>query len=723
MPSFWAKNILGRCYSAGRFRCAALAAWVALYAASPGGLKPLVRAYRSHPTPQAREAVASYAAANPSESALAKLALGIAAYEQKTYPEAIANLQGLTARLPRIADYAAYYLAAARVESNGFDGVPKELSAVHAVELPSPLAAKAWVLEARALEFTAPSEGIRILREHYAALPQPEGDLALADCYQAARDLPNAAVYYQRVYYQYPAGDPATKAATALAALKNTMGAAYPNPTPRQMLMRGDKLLDLRNYADARAEFEAASSQGKGFEQDQARVRLGVVDLRSGKTSAAYLYLNGLAIPESEADAERLYYVEESARQLNNEDAMMGAVRRLSERYTLSPWRLKALVDAASRFAVTNRPSEFIPLYKAAYEAFPKDPAAGNYHWKIAFQAYLHDQSDAVDLLREQLRKYPKSATAGAALYFLGRSAERKNGLGAAHAYYERLARALPNTYYAMLARDRLRQPDVKNAVTGAEAAQFLSTVEFPAAKTLVTQSTHATAVRIERSRLLRAAGLADLAEAELRFGALTDAQPSLVAMEFAAEADAPYQGLHFMKSFASDYLNLEMSAAPRKFWEYLFPAPYRAELFADARAHGLDPYLVAGLIRQESEFNPEAVSRANADGLMQVRPGTGRDFARRAGIPRFSPNMLFQPQTNLKIGTMVLRSMLDQQGGSVEQTLAAYNAGPRHVGEWLSWNQYREPAEFVESIPFPETRDYVQAVLRNAEMYRRLYP
>jgi soluble lytic murein transglycosylase len=66
---------------------------------------------------------------------------------------------------------------------------------------------------------------------------------------------------------------------------------------------------------------------------------------------------------------------------------------------------------------------------------------------------------------------------------------------------------------------------------------------------------------------------------------------------------------------------------------------------------------------------------------------------------------------------------MLDRQGGNVERTLAAYNAGPHMVAQWIAWNTYREPAEFVESIPFTETRDYVQAVLRNAEMYRRLYP
>jgi soluble lytic murein transglycosylase len=192
--------------------------------------------------------------------------------------------------------------------------------------------------------------------------------------------------------------------------------------------------------------------------------------------------------------------------------------------------------------------------------------------------------------------------------------------------------------------------------------------------------------------------------------------------MELADSADAPHQALRIMKSWSPDYLNLPVPAAPRKFWELLFPLPYRTDLVRDAKDRDLDPYLLAGLIRQESEFNPQAVSRAKAYGLTQIRPATGRQFARKAGVPKFTTRVLSQPAANLKIGTSILRSMLDQQGGKLEQTLAAYNAGPERVVQWMSWNTYREPAEFVESIPFTETRDYVQAVLRNAEMYRRLY-
>jgi len=102
--------------------------------------------------------------------------------------------------------------------------------------------------------------------------------------------------------------------------------------------------------------------------------------------------------------------------------------------------------------------------------------------------------------------------------------------------------------------------------------------------------------------------------------------------------------------------------------------------------------------------------------------PSTGRQVSRKLGIQRFRANMLFQPDTNLQIGTYYLRSLLDQLMGQSEQALASYNAGKRHVTSWLTWSQFREPAEFVETIPFNETRNYVQTVLRNADVYRRLY-
>ncbi|PWU04940.1 MAG: hypothetical protein C5B51_15880 [Terriglobia bacterium] len=720
------RNCLAKIIRARWYRVLAAAALCAVNlaaASAPGSLAALVRAYRESPTPAHLTAVEAFAGAHAKETsgALARLALGVTAYERGEYPDAIGRLQDLSSKLPLIADYTGYYLAAARVEANDFAGVTQDLAQVHS-SVPSLFAGRAWLLEARALKAAQPAESIRLLRDHYRELPQPDGDLTLADSYQAAGELARAADFYQRIYYQYVSGDAATRAAAALVTLKDALGPAYPPPLPQQMLQRADRLMDSREYRQARSEYEALAGQLADLERDQARVRIGAADFLGGNTAAAYPYLRGLDLTQSEADAERLYYLEECARRLTDDDEISSALKRLAERYPRSPWRLKALLSAANRFLLANRPADFVPLYRAVYEDFPSSAAAPQSHWKIAFQAYLEKRNDASDLLREHLLRYPAHASAGSTLYFLGRIAEADSEWTSARAYYTRLDTSFPNTYYAVLARQRLSRPEIGSASAPAKAADFLAGLALPAAKPVPAEATSATAARIERSHLLRTAGLDDLADGELRFGARNGGQPALLGMEMAGSAEAAYQALRMMKSMTSDYLNLPLASAPRKYWELLFPIPYRESLQANARANELDPYLVAGLIRQESEFNPQALSRANAYGLTQVRPDTGRQYARRAGVTRFTNRLLFQPAANLKIGTIVLRSMLDQNGGNLEQTLASYNAGPHRVAEWLTWRTYSEPAEFVESIPFTETREYVQAVLRNADIYRRLY-
>jgi soluble lytic murein transglycosylase len=164
------------------------------------------------------------------------------------------------------------------------------------------------------------------------------------------------------------------------------------------------------------------------------------------------------------------------------------------------------------------------------------------------------------------------------------------------------------------------------------------------------------------------------------------------------------------------------MDQVPDIYWRLLFPQPYWSDLVADSQANNLDPYLVASLIRQESEFNPGAVSRANAYGLMQLLPSVGKSLAKKQKMKGFNTTQLLNPSVNLKLGTLNLRNVLDRFGGQQEYALAAYNAGDTPVRRWMSSADYKDIAEYVESIPYTETREYVQAIIRNQQIYRALY-
>src|SRR5450759_4380266 len=293
------------------------ALWYSSLCAAPvtGSLAILVRAYRESPSLARRGAIASYIAGHPKDAALANLALGIAAYEQKNYPAAIAGLNPLQGKLAPIDDYAAYYLALARVESNDFEVAAALLAAARRN---SPLNGKSWLLEARALKASVAADAVRLLREHYAELPQPEGDVTLADCYQAANDLAHAAEFYQRIHYHYLSGAAASRATAALLTLKDTMGSDYPPPGAALLLHRADRLMEATEYALARKEYQTVAAQAGGPEtdhaRDQARVRIGAADFLAGKTALAWPYLRGLEVADADAAAERLYYLAECAR-------------------------------------------------------------------------------------------------------------------------------------------------------------------------------------------------------------------------------------------------------------------------------------------------------------------------------------------------------------------------------------------------------------------------
>jgi soluble lytic murein transglycosylase len=153
-----------------------------------------------------------------------------------------------------------------------------------------------------------------------------------------------------------------------------------------------------------------------------------------------------------------------------------------------------------------------------------------------------------------------------------------------------------------------------------------------------------------------------------------------------------------------------------------LFPKAYWDALKTYSNQNELDPYLVASLIRQESEFNPGAISHANAYGLMQLLPSVGKRVAKEVNLRSFSTSKLLDPTANIQLGTRYFRQMIEDNGGKVEYALAAYNAGNHRVVQWLADGTYRDVPEFVESIPFTETREYVQAIVRNVSVYKRLY-
>jgi soluble lytic murein transglycosylase len=175
------------------------------------------------------------------------------------------------------------------------------------------------------------------------------------------------------------------------------------------------------------------------------------------------------------------------------------------------------------------------------------------------------------------------------------------------------------------------------------------------------------------------------------------------------------------MKRALPSAASASIKGVPLAYWRILYPEPWWDTIKAESAKNNLDPYLVASLIRQESEFNPSVVSYANAWGLMQLLPPVGKALAKEEGMNHFQTFQLLDPETNIRLGTRYLRQRIERFGGVPEYALAAYNAGDSRVVDWEAAGPYQGMDEFVESIPFTQTREYVEAILRNVETYKAI--
>ena len=428
-----------------------------------------------------------------------------------------------------------------------------------------------------------------------------------------------------------------------------------------------------------------------------------------------------------DAEAERLYLLSETQRSTSDEEAVERTLNELRRFGPASPWLEQALLSAGNMYLLKRDYDRAIDYFRELQQRFPNGGHASSAHWKAAWLAFRQLRiEEARQGFEQQIALYPDSAEIPNALYWRARLAEEEGNPAMARAFYQKLSDRFRNYYYAEFGRQRLK------GLPGAAKEDAPHYALLDHISPLSTAGKIAAAdppddnLRVERARLLSNGALADMAVRELQAAASKDEEGGTWAPPEMARV---YQdigrydrAIEIMKHSTPNYFAVDLPDLPRPYWEALFPKAYWADLRKYSLLNGLDPYLVASLIRQESEFNALALSRANAVGLMQLLPKTGKTVAKQVKLKRYSAPQLYTPAVNLQLGTRYFKDMVDKYNGQFEYALAAYNAGTDRVADWLGQGHYRDPQEFVESIPFTETREYVQAILRNANVYRQLY-
>lgn len=515
-----------------------------------------------------------------------------------------------------------------------------------------------------------------------------------------------AAAAFDRLDREYPLSQPARQARTRLTSLA---GALPPVPAPeraRRLLERGNALLEVGRTTEAVASLRAVSLASLDpDEADLARVRLGTALVRLGRRTEGRALLQKPKPDSPYAGEAAFRLAADNARRTRSAQPYVA----VADRYRGTPWGEQALLSLANHYQKDALDADAAPWYRRLLAEYPDGPNAERAAWRAGWDDYRARRYEQAAQVYESTarRRPPTNATAGL-LYWSGRSRQALGQDERARELFAETVRRYQHAYHGMRARDALAR------MGGAVATPPSVSAEAPAPELPLPEP------RARRARQLLL--LERLDEAALELQLLPDTRmvkATLAWLDWQRGRFRP--AITAMKRAFPEWVGEAGDRLPRGVWQVMFPIRYDQELLAAAREDGLDPALVAALILQESSYDAAAHSRAGARGLMQVMPATGSRIARAKGV-RFRRAALYDPKTSLDFGTHYLRQMSERYDGAVEKVLAAYNAGPHRVDAWTLARGEQPAEDFIETIPFTETRNYVMIVLANREQYRRLY-
>lgn len=676
-------------------------------------LRPMAEQLVATRTPAAFAAVTAYARRHQGDAAAtAWLALGYADLQEGRFNEAVASLRAARSASDTLVDYEdflearAEHLAGQQPQAaallTGF--ATRHPESIFNPEVPELLA---QILLAQ----SNPAEAARVL----AAAPESAGrrgyQLAQAQVAEALGHINQAAQLYRHVLVAYPLSAEAGTARTRIQAL----GVDSILTVADQRLL-ADADYRAHRYAEAATQYRALARESGMTAEMRASDLVAAADCDLHLKRLTPSVAEALPAVGEDSAARRIELLLELARGRGDDAAVADRIGELQSRFPHSPWLAEALFSAANMNLLSRNYPQATTYYSALATQFPSAEHAAAAHWRAGWLSYrqgLYAQADQI--FAQQIQLYPAAQETVSALYWRARLTESQDHQPALAAQrYRALIANYTHYFYAQMARQRLTalgQPET----TSADLARRRFSI--PHLDTEIPDDDP----HLLKARLLINAGLGAYVPQEIAAVPDSASWGAVAEARLYASYGETFRALRLMKRALPFAASAPIAAIPFEDWRILFPQPYWSTIVAESARNNLDPCLVASLIRQESEFNPSAISGANAFGLMQLLPSVGRQMAREEGIGPIATRQLLDPVLNIRLGTRYLRQLLDHFGNVPEYALAAYNAGENRVTDWQAAGPYSGMDEFVESIPFTETRGYVESILRNREIYREL--
>ena len=654
---------------------------------------------------------------------------GIASYKEERYEEAIAHLETSLRTPTEWEEYPYFYLLKSHwkaehvAEALGFckafqQRFPKSplIDRVAYIEAEGYQKSSAYWLASRAYESYLEKKEFAEVRLRYGeALEQLER-------------FSEAYANYQRIREKWPRS---SEARTAKFRARKIVE-EYPESTEsmsRASALREEARLCLREraYTEALAFYEEL----QGFPMSQAergRLLLNQIIAHAGRRDlqTAHRVLRSLMreVPGSEEIPEGLLVVGRGYWRRNHNQEAFPVLTHLLEEYTDTAEAGRAGFILGRIHFEERHLRKAIRQYRETRFLYPDTRWEEEAAWGEAWCYYLLGKYEAcAEHLRECVSEEVWDISIPRALYWQARCLERAGRLAESRTVYERTRNGYPDSYYSVLAEWRLSGKTLKEVIAPQAEGVGAQANDPEEPKAFEKLADPALPLLVETGLLKDAVARLDW----LRSGASGGGVTQEVWVEAYCLAGDYLKGLRI--SWQEGLLSPRLEEGiygqdpdAKRFLHLLYPLPARFDIQEKARQRGLDPFLVAGLIHQESVFMHDAISPAGAIGLMQIMPATGRRVAEKIGLEGFSVASLQEPEVNVTIGTAYLEGLASRYEEDWPKVFAAYNAGPGAVARWTARMPFAETDEFVEGILYRETRIYVKKVLFNWSLYHRIY-
>jgi soluble lytic murein transglycosylase len=530
--------------------------------------------------------------------------------------------------------------------------------------------------------------------------------LRLGRSARATGNTEKATEAFSRIVYEFPFSDLAPIASSELETLP--IGPIAPGTNRYKLeIGRAERLFGARRYAQARIAFDGLRQAAQGDDRELVQLRLAECDYFQKRARAAR---DGVRpyIEQASRQGEALFFYAVASRELGDHDEYFRVVRQLVSDFPTQSWAEEALNNLATYYILENDDESADRAFRELYEKFPTGRYGERAAWKLGWWAYKNGRyAETIRVFESAAAQFPRSDYRPTWLYWSGRAHEALNEPALADARYILIAADYLNSYYGRLALNRLE-------------GRATPLPDEPPALTLTTMPPNEAVVRA-----LLVLDLYDQALDELRYAqkAWGDSPAIQATIGWIHHQRGDLRaGINAMKRAYPQYLAAGGEKLPTEILKVLYPVNYWDLIRRYSAERQLDPFLIAALIAQESTFTADVRSAANAYGLMQLLPSTGRQYAKALRLPnRFSLSLLTTAESNIKMGTAYFADLVKQFGGA-HYALATYNAGPNRVARWIAERPGIERDEFIDDIPFAETQNYVKRILGTAEEYRRLY-